>query len=270
MLPQTRLDANYRRQVGAVRARVLAYAERQWGGLGSYRDADYEMLVAQLVPRVEAGQQRIADLTDAYIRQVSELELKQAVRTGSAIAASTAALRGVDAATVYQRPFNTVYTKLGEGKSLTAAAAAGGARLTDIVGTGLQLSKTHAARDTMSRSRFTAHRRVLTGRENCALCVIASTQRYNRGDLMPIHPGDDCDVKPYFGEDKQVIDRDLLEQTQAAIEQEFGDSDRGARILDGRNERSDYLDLIVANQHSEIGPIIGWRSQHFAGPEVLT
>lgn len=259
-LPSTRLDLVYRNQVLLVRDRVLAYTGRKWAGLGAYRDADYERFVADIVPRVEAGQQRIADLTDAYIRRLSEIELKQSLGSVKVLTATTHELRGVDAATVYQRPFKTVYLKLSEGRSLDEAVSAGGARLTDIVGTGLQLAKTHTARDVIDRSGFIAHRRVLTGREH-TICVAASTQAYARGDLMPIHPGCDCDNRPYSGHDVQAVDADLTARAKAAVAEKFG-----TQVADGSN----YRNLIVSNEHSEIGPILGWRSQHFAGPEVLT
>src|SRR5690606_26655154 len=56
----------------------------------------------------------------------------------------------------------------------------------------------------------------------------------------------------------QVLEPARLELIHSAIEAEFGGTDRAAKYLDGGNERSDYLDLIVVNEHSELGPILGW------------
>lgn len=55
------------------------------------------------------------------------------------------------------------------------------------------------------------YRRVLTG-SSCPLCQIASTQRYRRGDLMPIHSHCDCGIAPIAGTEDpgQVINRKLL------------------------------------------------------------
>jgi len=261
----TRLDLTYDREVTAVRAKVAGYAARLWGGLAAYRDADAERLVATLVPRVEAAQLRIGQLTDAYISRVAAAELGSPIRRGVVADTSTLALRGVEPQIVYNRPFVTAYTKLSEGKTLTAAVSAGGARLASIVNTSMQLASTHAARTAGDRAGVELWMRTLTGRENCGLCVIASTQRYYRGNLMPIHGGCDCIPKPFRGErGKQVIDSALLERMHAAVEAEFGGTDRGARFIDGQGTYNDFADLIVTHAHGELGPVLGWRHQHFS------
>lgn len=266
----TRLDLAYDAQVAAVRARVTDYAARLWAGLGSYRDADAERLIGALVPRVEAGQLRIAQLTDAYIARTAAATFGTPIKRGQVADATTQGLRGVAAEVVYARPFVTVYTKLSKGKTPEAAFAAGGARLASLVTTGMQLASTHAARQAMDRSGVESFERVLTGRENCALCVIASTQRYHRGNLLPIHGGCDCGVRVLKdGGTAQVIDPDLLEQMHSAVEAQFGGTDRSARMLDGLNDRSDYLDLISTREHGEIGPVLTWRDQHFTGPRGI-
>jgi len=266
----TRLDLNYDRQVADVRARVGSYAKRLWGGSPSYRDADADRIIALLVPRVEAGQARIAQLTDAYIARVVASELGGGIVRGTVADVSTEALRGVPADEVYRRPFVTAYTELSQGSTLTAAVSAGGARLASIVDTGMQLARTHSARQAGERTGVELWRRELTGRENCGLCTIASTQRYHRGDLMPIHGNCDCIPKPFFGNaSTQVIEPKLLEQMHAAVEAEFGTTDRGARFIDGKGSYNDFMDLIVTNAHGEVGPTLGWRWQHFTSKSDL-
>lgn len=184
----TRLDLAYDREVHKVRTRIVAVAQRTWRGLGSYRDADFDRMIATLVPRIEAAQQQVSNLTDAYIRKQALAEFGTA-RDGAVFNASTRNLRGVDAETVYHRPFASTYTALSSGKAVQAAIADGERRLVDIVSSGVQLSKTHSAANALEKSKFTKFMRTLTGRENCAMCTIASTQRYHRGDLLPIHPG---------------------------------------------------------------------------------
>ncbi|UAJ78322.1 hypothetical protein IT072_13745 [Leifsonia sp. ZF2019] len=267
----TRLDQNYDAQVAAVRSKVMSYAYRKWSSLSAYRDADAEKLIAELVPRVEAGQKRVAELTDAYLSRVAAQQLGTTISRGAVADATTESLRGVDANTVYQRPFTTVYTSLSNGNTLNAATAAGAARLADLVSSGMQLAKTHAARQAMSRTRVELYQRTLTGRENCALCVIASTQRYYKGDLMPIHPGCDCGIKSFIGEpDEQVIDPKLLEQTHEAVAAKSGRAaDRGGRDIGLNNPVADYLDVIVTHEHGELGPVLAWRSDHFTGPSQI-
>lgn len=270
-MPETLLDRNYNRAVADVRARVLSYAQRSWNGLGSYRDADAERLIAALVPRVEAGQKRVAELTDAYLSRLAASQLGISIVRGAVASVSTEDLRGVPAETVYRRPFATTYSSLSNGDTVTKAIGSGSERLTDLVSTGLQLAKTHSARQAMSRTGVELFQRTLTGRENCALCVIASTQRYRKGNLMPIHPGCDCGIKTFIGNpDQQVIAPDLLEQTHAVIRSKLAGTDRGARDLElGKFTQtgiSDFTDLIVTHQHGEIGPVLAYRGDHFTGP----
>lgn len=267
----TKLDVQYRNSVHQVRSKLESFAVRQWNGLGSWRDDDYERLVKTLVPRIDAGQQQIANLTDAYIRRLAVAEFGS-IRAGVVVDASTEALRGVPAMEVYHRPFASAYTELKDGKSMTTALAAGRDRLSDLVLSGSQLAKTHAARDALGRSRFLGFQRVLTGRENCALCVVASTQRYTIGDLLPIHPGCDCDCKPLHGKfDVQVIKPELLESTYDTIagKLEHVEVWRDARDLglgkvDAKNRPiSDFTDLIMSREHGELGPVLTWRSDKF-------
>lgn len=273
----TRLDRSYDQSVHKVRVQLQGFALRYWNGLGSWRDKDYEQLLKALVPRIEAGQQKVADLTDAYISRLA-LEEFGAIKNGLPLEASTVALRGVPAAEVYHRPFSSAYAELATGKSMTAAVSAGAERLTDLVASGLQLSKTHSAREAIGRSKFQGYQRTLTGRENCALCVIASTQRYTRGDLLPIHPGCDCGVKPYHARfDSQVIDERLLNDTYTEIATRLDHvsvgldaRDLGLGKTDARGRPlSDFTELLVTNQHGELGPVLSWRDHKFTGADDI-
>lgn len=255
----------YNDAVFQVRARVEAFARTAWLTAGSWRDDDIDRLVRLLVPKVQAGQIQTAQLTAAYLAAV------QTARTGARVAAVpvarelVTAARGVPAAEVYRRPAVTMYAALSKGALVSAAIDQGAKRLVSLVATDMQLAKTTQARRSFEGSGFEFMRRTLTGRENCALCAIASTQRYRVQELMPIHPGCDCGVDTVeAGRDPgQVIDRERLELIHSTIEAQFGGTDRGARYLDGWNDRSDFLDLITVREHGEIGPVLTWRDQHF-------
>ena len=159
-----------------------------------------------------------------------------------------------------------MYTALAAGKPLPQAAAEGRLRLTQLIGGDMQLAKVHASRQSMrgypEEGQF--YRRVLTGRENCALCVVASTQRYYRGDLLPIHPGCDCGVQPLPPglAVNQVIDEDLLEQVHQITADRLGVSDRGGRT-------PDYRKLLTVSEHGEYGPTLSW-AQPKAKPKPKT
>ena len=249
-----RLAEAYDSQVHAIRQQITRFGESYWDSLPHYRASAVEDMIEAITPRVTAGQLRIADLTRAYLAQCAR-ELGWKVVLPSIDQDEIRGARGVDPRVVYRRPAVDVYTALAAGKPLPQAAAEGRLRLTQLIGGDMQLAKTHASRQSMraypEAGQF--YRRVLTGRENCALCVVASTQRYHRGDLMPIHPGCDCGVQPLPPglAASQVIDEDLLEQVHQITEDRLGASDRGGRT-------PDYRKLLTVSEHGEYGPTLSW------------
>jgi len=135
-------------------------------------------------------------------------------------------------------------------------------RLLSITETDLQLARTHAAQQSMQRGGAQFFRRRLTGSKNCALCVLASTQRYRVENLMPIHPGCDCKVEPLAGnrDPGQIIDEATLKAAHAAVAKGVGQSDAGGRA-------PDYRDVIITRQHGEYGPLLAVRRHEFTGPD---
>lgn len=249
-----RLTEAYDSQVHAIRQQITAFGQAYWDSLPHYRASAVEDMIKAITPRVTAGQLRIADLTRAYLAQCAR-ELGWKVVLPPIDQDEIRGARGVDPRVVYRRPAVDVYTALAAGKPLPQAAAEGRLRLTQLIGGDMQLAKVHASRQSMrgypEEGQF--YRRVLTGRENCALCVVASTQRYYRGDLLPIHPGCDCDVQPLPPglTVNQVIDEDLLEQVHQITADRLGVSDRGGRT-------PDYRKLLTVSEHGEYGPTLSW------------
>ncbi|OHR22575.1 hypothetical protein [Actinomyces sp. HMSC035G02] len=249
-----RLTEAYDSQVHAIRQQITAFGQAYWDSLPHYRASAVEDMIQAITPRVTAGQLRIADLTRAYLAQCAR-ELGWKVVLPPIDQDEIRGARGVDPRVVYRRPAVDVYTALAAGKPLPQAAAEGRLRLTQLIGGDMQLAKVHASRQSMrgypEEGQF--YRRVLTGRENCALCVVASTQRYYRGDLLPIHPGCDCDVQPLPPglAVNQVIDEGLLEQVHQITADRLGVSDRGGRT-------PDYRKLLTVSEHGEYGPTLSW------------
>lgn len=249
-----RLTGAYDSQVHAIRQQITAFGQAYWDSLPHYRASAVEDMIEAITPRVAAGQLRIADLTRAYLAQCAR-ELGWKVVLPAIDQDEIRGARGVDPRIVYRRPAVDVYTALAAGKPLPQAAAEGRLRLTQLIGGDMQLAKVHASRQSMrgypEEGQF--YRRVLTGRENCALCVVASTQRYYRGDLLPIHPGCDCGVQPLPPglAVNQVIDEDLLEQVHQITADRLGVSDRGGRT-------PDYRKLLTVSEHGEYGPTLSW------------
>jgi len=255
------LISGYDRAVLSVRARVLAYVQYLWTNSPSLRDADVDRLVAQIVPVVRSGQVQVAQLTDAYIGRMSQAA---GISWTAGVDRSLVGYRNVPSDVVYRRPAVTAYTSLAGGSTFAIAKKVGLERLSSIVATDIQQTRNRQAQQSMGRSGFKYFRRQLSGSENCALCSIASTQRYTRGDLMPIHPGCDCFPVEVNSRDDpgQIIDGERLETVHAAVERFVGEADRGGRA-------PDYRKLIVTREHGELGPTLTWLDDSFTGPADL-
>jgi hypothetical protein len=259
-VPNPRLDAAYSTQVKGVRARVEQFTQARFAA-GQYRDADLVRFLNEVVPVIKAGQQQVAALTDSYLAQLLTDLLGVPVPPTGLI--DTSQLRGITADEVYARPFVTVRTELAAGKDLEAAIRSGQTRLSDLVATDMQLAKTHQTRQAYAgNDRVTGFQRVLTGAKSCALCSIASTQKYRRGDLLPIHPGCDCSTRPLTDTSapwNQAEADARLEATHQEVQSRIGTQDRGARA-------PDYRKQLIVHEHGEIGPVLAVRGQHFTGP----
>lgn len=165
---------------------------------------------------------------------------------------------------VYDRPFSEMRTALAKGRSFDDALELGARRASSLAQTEVQLSRRQASLYARrANDNIVGYLRILSGSENCALCYIASTQRYRRGDLLPIHPGCDCGEMPIYGDTDvgQVIDRQQLDAAHQQVEERVGASDLGGRAPDYRK--------IITHEHGELGPVLGVRGQTFTGPSNL-
>lgn len=249
--------ARYGQAVTGVRSTTLDWALRLWDSLGTYRDADILRLIELLEPRVRAAQSQVANLTSAYML-ATLLESGEEAEAAPVDVDAILSARGVPFGQVYRRPAVAMYTALTQGKPVDTAIRMGRNRLESLVSTDLQIAKVRQSRASMDRSRAKYYRRVLKGPENCAKCIITSTLRYRKANLLPIHPGCDCDVAPIRESDPPLIlDQALLEATHEQVAVFAG-------IENSRAE--DYQDLIVTHEHGEIGPVLSWRNQNFTGP----
>lgn len=252
--------------------------------LNNWRDEDFERLLPVLENTVSGAKLQSAKLQTEFYKQMADVAGERYVLpTISRQDLRTEVIRnGATTATVYRRPFVEVYTALAASKSVTEAVNAGANRISSIARTDIQLARTNAGLFSReSNRRIVGYVRTLTGAENCALCTIASTQRYTRGELMPIHPGCDCGEMPIYGtqDPGQVIDQVRLDQTYDSIEQQlqlspdFGARDAGlGKVITSPTEGqklADYTELLVTSEHGEYGPTLRWRDQDFTGPSDL-
>lgn len=242
--------SQYQGQKARVRDLISEQLGTLWMTLPDYRDASIDRFVRIAVPKVQAGQIAVARATANFLGgPVLPREQIVGVRAN------------VTPQVEYRRPAIKTYTELAGGASLAAAVDAGGVLLDSLLATDIQLASTHQAQASLQSQGYAYYIRTLSGSENCARCLIASTQRYHVADLLPIHPGCDCGVDkvPADFDPGQVIDPELLEATHEQVGVFAGISDRGGRL-------PDYRDLLVTQDHGEYGPTLAWRSDNFTGP----
>ncbi|MFC3231844.1 hypothetical protein [Streptomyces nitrosporeus] len=212
------------------------------------------------------GQRQVAALTTSYLEQLyRELDGPSNRVNIDFDQVTGRALRDVDPEAVYRRPFKEIWNALDKDVAFDVAFERGTHRLETIAKTDLQLVRTHTVREVgEDMPRFSYTVRELQGEYDCALCMIASTQRYHKRDLAPIHPGCDCLVKLVTADEDpgQVVDEERLERIHDLVEEALGKSDRGGRAVD-------YRKIIVANYHGEIGPVLGYAGQRFTGPDDI-
>jgi len=258
---------------------VGAAAERAFFALPDYRGAaqrqEYFDLYEQIV---SPSRLEMARLTIAYHQEVarrSGQRWQAPLIDFDAIFTTTARAVGETGRfDPYQgRPFKEVYKQLNKGKSLTEAIKVGGARARILAQTDVQLSRRQASLFARaSNANIVGYIRTLSGAENCALCYVASTQRYNKNNLSPIHPGCDCGELPIYGDYNvgQVVDQYNLDRIHEAIENRFGVSDVQARDL-GIGKAVEYEDgvrladftLVSVRDHGELGPVLTQRKESF-------
>ncbi|WP_124282325.1 hypothetical protein [Streptomyces sp. ADI97-07] len=260
---QAALTERYDALSGSLRDRLIGFVLSAFDSLGSYRDADAAVFIERVLPVVLGVQQQIGQITDAYLAtMIADMMGGAAAPAGAALSDE---LRGVPPEEVYRRPFVQMWTALSRGHDYVDALGQGRKRLLSITETDLQLARTHAARDSMERGGARYFRRRLNRSSGtCALCVIASTQRYKVENLMPIHPGCHCKPEPLPGnrDPGHVIDEQLLKDAHDAIARDLGESDRGGRA-------PDYRDVIITREHGEYGPLLAVRRQNFTGPDDI-
>lgn len=246
-----------------------AIARGSFTNLGSWRDEDIPKFVNLVSPSLTGLKRKASSASIAYMGQIAAINGKKFVAPSlDDIDISTAELRGgVNVDDVYRRPF--VQMRMALAKNPTDVAAAirtGSVAAGSLARTEVQLARRKASLVARKNNgNIVGYIRTLTGLESCALCYVASTQRYRKGDLLPIHPGCDCGEMPIYGSQDpgQVIDEFRLGKSHEAIKDRFGFA-----IAQARGE-IDYRKVMIED-HGELGPLLTVKGHKFTGPNDLS
>ena len=260
MANRLELTQAYHKVSGSTLEAAAQAARSSFLSLGSWREDDIPRFIQQVVPAMNNSKRNMANYAVGYYKEMAGLAgEKFKMPDIDPASLSTQALRnGVTDDMIWSRPFKSMWTSLSKGNDISDALEAGARRAVDLARTDVQLARRGAGLQARSSNdRIVGYIRTLSGAENCALCYVASTQRYKKKDLLPIHPGCDCGEMPIYGKDDpgQVIDDIRLEATHDAVETRFGIQDRGAREPDYRK--------IKIQDHGELGPVLTVKGDKF-------
>lgn len=173
----------------SISNQLAAYLDGLFRNLGSWHDPDADQFAFTVVPLVQGSQQTLASLVALYVASQASQAAGVPVPTPLVPAAAIYGLRGVDAHQVYRRPFVAVWRSLSKGDDLATAVDRGADRLHKVAEGDMQQTHSVAVRAAMRAlpTKPTGWRRVLTGTEDCEMCVAASSRTYSVEHLNPLH-----------------------------------------------------------------------------------
>ena len=235
---------------------------RMFLALPDYRDENAAEFVTSAVPLVRGTQRALGALIAAQQAQLASEQIGRTVAPPPLPDLVSVDLRGTDPRAVYARPFATVHAHVGETGDMTEAVERGVTRLRETAEGDLQLTHAHATRASVTALRALYWRRTLVGEANCALCVLASTMKYRREDLNPIHHACNCEVVAVYdaANDPVPDEAALIEAAHSAARELTGASDAGGRKVDYRRIRT-----TITHEHGELGTLLRNPSHHFTG-----
>jgi hypothetical protein len=287
--------AAYQVRTQALRADIEARVRRLWRSLGSYRNADQSRFAKLAVPIILGGQQAMSALTAANLAQQKQISVGGRFKPAAVDlreVTGAAARNGADPSEVYGRPFHLVWRQLDElprvPGAIEQAIDAGEQRAVELALDDQQLAKQHTALEILGHDdAVVGYRRVLEGAHSCGLCIVASTQRYHREQLLPLHGGCDCSVAAIWGDqdpgrtieatariDGKLVPIADLPDVHDRIYERFGRSSSAARDIPGTTDAHgrilQYRDVLITHAHGELGPVLAVRGADFTGPTDLT
>lgn len=264
------LVARYQTAYGHLRAATVARVTALWLARGGPGDGNVDAFTVAAVPLVLGAQAATARLVAGYIAMLTRLVEEEAATPAAVSDVAVDVIRGVAAAEVYARPVITMRAALAEGKQFAEALELGRQRAEQIADTDIALAQREATVQAIGADeRIVGYRRVLTGR-SCSFCATASTQRYRKAQLMPIHGRCDCGVAPIFGtsDPGQVINKPLRRDLKAAAKATDDPTYYKNRHITVDEDGNVKLPDIKVHRHGELGPVLSDASHAFAGPSV--
>lgn len=194
-----------------------------WRDLPGYDRENTDEWLAKVLPVIATAKRTSIAYTDAYLARALD-------RRPLGADPLNAIRNGIDPAEVYQRPFVTVWTALGAGKTWEDAVAQGLNRATSTAAMDVQLAF-RAAADEIGQAddRIYGFQRVADGGA-CGFCLEVNGAYVKNADASPLHNHCGCGLEPLTA------------------------PHRGARFLPDGSEV--VRDRFAIHEHGELGAVL--------------
>lgn len=220
---------------GRLRQVLRNHLQQVWNGLPGHDRQNLDQWLSEVVPAVLAAEKESSALTNAYI--AAALEQTRPFPVDLAQVTGAAVRNGTPPEAVYERPFVTLWSELGEGKAWADASSTALQRALTLGSTDVQLSM----RDTLGAVQTVEPRIVgwerVTNPGACDFCQqVNGAFVYGGSEPMPLHANCGCSAVPV-----------LIEKS--------GSSRTATPLPEG----------IAVHEHGEYGPVLVAAGDHFMG-----
>lgn len=220
-----------------------------WADLPGYDRKNVDEWLARALPVIATAQRSSVALTEAFMSQYlgrRPLGLNPAELTGAAVR------NGTEPAEVYERPFVTLWSALGEGTAFAEASNAALARATSTGTMDVQLSM-RATADAIDQAdeSFYGYTRVADG-DACAFCqeVDGAYVKASGGFAMALHNNCGCGLEPN------------LEPHRGAVH-----LPDGTRVRE--YQHGPLNGTVAVHEHGELGAVLTAAGDHFTAESHL-
>lgn len=252
--PSPELTALHWRRLERIRVATAARVEALWRRTG-FDSPDIELTIQTVLQ----GQRAIVAATDADLAAMTSITTNtkaSPVGLDADRLIGRHARNGVFLEDVYARPA-TVARQSGFERGI--------AHLRQSIYMDAQLAQRRAANAVVEAdTRVVGWRRQVNpgAGKVCGLCVAASTRRYSRQELLPIHPMCRCSVYPIYDSDlvrsANYLDRERLDAVYA---QSNGKTDRST-LGAIRFDAADLPAGIDSEAIAQLGPRVAWHPEY--------
>lgn len=212
-----------------LRDAVARALEDIWRGLPGYDRANVDEWLAKALPVVTGGQRASVAVTQAYLARALE---RQPLGLSPEDVVGPALRAGAAPEEVYQRPFVTLWDKLGQGQPFADAFGAALSRVTSTGRMDVQLAMRSTLGAVQSVDEAVQGYQRVADADACAFCTEVDGAILRNGDAMPLHNGCGC----------------------------------GVEVLTTVRRATKPPKTVAIHQHGELGPVLADPAHEFTGP----